>query len=581
MPKKHRQLQRKFSLIQVKDENGALINCLQEVTTSAKARESVFVPGVDEHGVIRLGPASTMQPPVQKESASSEDDSAEHTASDDSLAMEAALLGEIASGEQFIEGIEVDEEPDRYAGNLSDGQPSVHDSPSAGPDIVAQDPDDAEWQAIDSQLSAIQSTDLASLVPGEMLAASALEYQTTDDLLNPGFNPDRIAFSVPKDSLQKESDAVPAMTPEEQQACLGLLRETYAFNTSLSHQIGVDARRPLEVRDRTLKGDMAPPTTRIVAASSSVKKGLLEFLYGDEADLNDEDMEGLSFEDECLECAEEDSKHSSSSAVDRATDRTVVAREALPAEMLDTYHYFNNDYSSDSCYSEGLSRRQVTNDDIDALRNMCTGQGHTTGGSAGGRYVKTRKGFSVIPGASNFNEELSQRQPMPLAAIQQDVARLAAQDPSDSETNDDDGVPRPADVHSEKQKARTILDDMMQEAKQTVAARSSAGRPAEIVISKRTGVPLSVFSTAKREESAPKDEDAKEIQGVELPVLPSERPTDETAEERRSRKALLKDIKRERRDAKRDLKEQFRTEALRQVRVKLLARSNVQGHKID
>ena len=115
----------------------------------------------------------------------------------------------------------------------------------------------------------------------------------------------------------------------------------------------------------------------------------------------------------------------------------------------------------------------------------------------------------------------------------------------------------------------------------------------KIKVDKKTGIPLNILDanklTLKALEKLNQENDHFENRGPKSTGIQSVisqistlsvRPKDESPEERKERKKLLKDYRKERRLEKKTNTVAFKEEAKRQVKISINNRNNVQGNKI-
>lgn len=115
----------------------------------------------------------------------------------------------------------------------------------------------------------------------------------------------------------------------------------------------------------------------------------------------------------------------------------------------------------------------------------------------------------------------------------------------------------------------------------------------KIKINKKTGIPINILGSNKltqkaldklNEENEYFESRGPKSTGVQSVISQlstlSVRPRGETPDERRERKKLLKDYKKERRLEKKANTLAFKEEAKRQVKININNRNNVQGNKI-
>lgn len=115
-------------------------------------------------------------------------------------------------------------------------------------------------------------------------------------------------------------------------------------------------------------------------------------------------------------------------------------------------------------------------------------------------------------------------------------------------------VLREENPSKKKKKARSTVAAM-----DTEALEAAAGRRSTIVLSRKTGMPLGVFETAKKEQE---EEDAKR-ESAEAAV--NKRSKAESKEEKRARKEAVKALKSQRRQEKKQWKTAFKEEEQRQL----------------
>lgn len=115
---------------------------------------------------------------------------------------------------------------------------------------------------------------------------------------------------------------------------------------------------------------------------------------------------------------------------------------------------------------------------------------------------------------------------------------------------------------NKRKKKRSALANMDHDAL-VAAANGNAPNNKTIVLSKKTGMPLGVFETAKKEEE--REINAKAAAEAEAIALLSKREKSETKEEKKARKEAVKQLKNQRRQEKKQWKTAFKDEEQRQL----------------
>lgn len=630
---------RTFEVFQTRDAQGRVVNCMREIVpNSRKPKPTFHISGVDEDGVIVLGYAKTADTTADTVSKKwgGGDKVVIFGSSDDGVSGEQRHGPEMSPGGDALDDMSDDldgreggqdiyqwfgEAPARKSvppGRSSTAGGSVaapelaKGSKHSGSEAVKITGEDLKaFVGADEYVECIE--ELEESGGDEPSGADFEEEESSGDSGSapglPGAGPISIVQQdIAGEELLALDEELERVLEDETVDCV-----SEDVEKRLAGALAVDLSRPQDA-DRAeedyVRGELPQDTVKIVPASTRVKRSLLDFLYGDDAQLDEDGLAGLEYEegeegDEEEENSEEEDEEHGAAAPER---RLGESQQGGLSGVWGGEKPVFDDPDMQECL-----------DFFDDAPSRPSGRPNSSRPQEG---LPSAAELEELPGGLFPIDDMT---PDELASMESRIeelralamAREARDQRKRGPAGELDSLP-PIDSEAARRRLQIALQSLEKEESQSedstgrvrreptiadVQASVQAKAPQqrlpymEICVSK-TGVPLNVYGGPVARDGGRAEASATRVGGREedrgdqadssdllddlgalgvVYTLPSTRPAGETPEERRERKRVTKEAKRGRREAKKEFKTQFQRERQSLEAARKRERCNLQG----
>jgi len=656
---------RTFELFQTRDAQGKVLNCLREVVPKRrKPQPTFYIPGVDENGVMVLGYAKVddgLDEKIEKKwgggdevvifggpngrspggaSVTSDAQWRESTDEDTSDELDKREGGQDIY--QWFGEAPTRKGPSGTGAKLSKGSNPIRDDSALatdelkgflGEDEYIEDIEELEEEE-EEELEDVEDTEDVeelgetrhSQNPKKVKKVKSHTYRPVG-AVSGSRSPSVVQQDLEEDELWAIDEELGKILDEETDSVSdGPGRPELALAVDLARPQDTDGANEDYVR-----GELPEDTVKVVPASAGVKRTLLDFLYGADARLGEDDIAGLDYVEGSEGGEQGEERDTASSPEGNITGATIpvlpsssIASVASPASAASVTSGASGDPGD-------LGARQRVFDDpemqecldfFDDAPVKATGPRESRPPDSSGPGdaqddLLNVSNLEEIPGGLFPMDDLS---PDELAAMESRIEELHALAAAKQNrvlrrknAGDLDSLP-PPDEDTARRRLVAALQSLQQEGERDddqdeVPARRRQGPtiadveasvlqkaqrdalPCVQIVVSRTGVPLNVYRGSGPRTDASGSADGKpdvvstvladtETPGVSY-TLPSERPASETSEERRQRKRLIRETKRERREAKKEFRTYFDRERQSLEAARLRERGNLQGMVVN